>query len=141
AGRPHPGLGGPPDRSGPSWPTSPRRASRAGRDPWVRLPDSLRWLSAGGDGWRRGRGRLGRDRDDAKGGPIGLQALQKGKSHVVHGHAARGLALGLAAMGVAVEHDARGIAVERLLEPARAEERIDLAGLSVDGVEDGSVVE
>ncbi len=39
-----------------------------------------------------------------------------------------------------MEHDARGEPVERLLEPARPEERVDLEGLSVAGVADGRVV-
>src|SRR6059058_4946771 len=49
--------------------------------------------------------------------------------------------LGLAAMRVAVEDHAGRVAIDRLLEPARPEERIDLARLAVDGVDDGRIVQ
>src|SRR5262249_54962541 len=89
-----------------------------------------------------GVGRLGHlDLDDAEWRLIGVGAAEQRKRHVVDRYAGGGGALWPSAMRVAVEHDARSIAVDGLLEPARAQERIDLGRLAAHGRADRRVVE
>src|ERR1700730_5473226 len=68
-------------------------------------------------------------------------SLEQGQAHVVDGHAAAHPALGPPVMGVPVEDGGHPIAGERLLEPTRAEKRIDLAWLTLHRLLDRRVVQ
>src|SRR5205814_7416841 len=69
------------------------------------------------------------------------RAREERHRHVVHLHAALGRALELPAMRMAVKDHRDGIAADRLLEAARAEERMNLERLAFDGLKDGRVVQ
>src|SRR5262249_60420563 len=66
---------------------------------------------------------------------------EQGQAYVVDGHTVAGAALRRPSMRVPVKDHAHGIAEERLLEPARAEEREDLRRLALDRVAHGRIVE
>ena len=72
---------------------------------------------------------------------IGRLSLEQGQAHVVDGHPAAQPALGPPVVGVPMEDGGHGIAGERLLEPTRAEKRIDLAWLTLHRLLDRRVVQ
>src|SRR6266849_5917233 len=79
--------------------------------------------------------------DDEERRTIRRLSLEQRQAHVVDRHLAAHPALGSAVMGVPVEDRGHGIAGERLLEPTRAEKRIDLAWLTLHRLLDRRVVQ
>src|SRR5437879_13182864 len=72
---------------------------------------------------------------------IGRLSLEQGQAHVVDGHPAAQPALGRPGVGRRMDDGGHGIAGERLLEPTRAEKRIDLAWLTLHRLLDRRVVQ
>src|SRR5207244_2882793 len=79
--------------------------------------------------------------EDAERRTIGERTRQERHRHVVDLHAALGRALELSAMRMAVKHHRDWIAADRLLEAARAEERINLERFAFDGLQNWRVVQ